>query len=323
MLKKTVLVCSPGNSGSGAIHDLLLSSKIFINPFGEEEYRMVNDPYGLDNLYKSFYENNNFHNYSSSLEDFISYNNFLSNLKVNSNNKKIKLIKDKRRYNFLINDFIRKIIDVEYFGYPQFSKNRLSYFKNLNFKIKNFISSNSIKRPFKLIIPKKKIFFLNEARKLLNGIFLINVPSIKKKQHFLINQGVNIFDPLNSSKYYTSPKIIIVLRDPKSVYFSMKSRKSFGYPGYKLDLFLKWYPKYMKNLKRIKSNKILYIQFEKFFSNFTVEKKKLDKFLNIKTNYGENFDYKKTYNNLFKAKKNLTYGEIKKINLALRKYLFW
>ena len=273
MLKKTILVCGPGNSGSGAIHDLLLFSKMFVNPFGEQEYRMVNDPYGLDNLFKSFYENNNFYNYSSSLEDFISYNNFLSKIEVNSNNIKIKLIRNKKKYNNLINNFVKRITDVEYFAYPQFSKNKLSYLSNINFKIKNFFGSNTIKRPFKLIIPKKKQIFVHEAKKLLNSIFLTNIPSIKKEQAFLINQGVNIFDPLNSSKYYQNPKIIIVLRDPKSVYFSMKSRKSFGYPGYNLDLFLKWYPKYMKNLKKINSNKILYIQFEKFFSNFKEEKK--------------------------------------------------
>ena len=45
----------------------------------------------------------------------------------------------------------------------------------------------------------------------------------------------------------------------------MKSRKSFVTPGYNLDLFLKWYPKYMKNLKKINSNKICIYNLKNFF----------------------------------------------------------
>ena len=322
MLKKTILVCGTGNSGSGAIHDLLLSSNKFSSPFQGQEFRMVHDPYGLDNLYRSFFESNNFYNFSAALDDFISYNTFLSGVKGRVNKKKVNLIKNKKHYNSLINRFLKDIVEVEYYAYPQFSKSRLTYSKNLNFKLKNLISSNKSKRPFRIILPKDKNAFLSNSKVLLNNIFHENLLK-KKNYHHLINQGINIFDPINSSKYYSNPKIIIVLRDPKSIYFSMKSRRSFGYPGYNLDLFIKWYQNYMDRFKSFKNEKILYLNFESFFSNFDNEVKKLQKFLNIKLEFDNSYDFEKTSFNLYKAKKKLNKNEISKINKSLKKYLFW
>ena len=52
---KTVIVVSPGNSGGGVIHDYLLSRKDFFSPFQGEEFRLITDPYGLENLHKKTY----------------------------------------------------------------------------------------------------------------------------------------------------------------------------------------------------------------------------------------------------------------------------
>ena len=94
MSKKIILAGGPGNSGSGAIHDLIKSSDKFISPFYGQEFRMVNDPYGLESLFKSFYENDNFYNFSAALKDFYDYNIFLSEIKIRNNGNKNFLIKD-------------------------------------------------------------------------------------------------------------------------------------------------------------------------------------------------------------------------------------
>ena len=36
-------------------------------------------------------------------------------------------------------------------------------------------------------------------------------------------------------------KIIVVTRDPRSVFYSMKFRGSYAYPGYDIEKFVKWY----------------------------------------------------------------------------------
>ena len=128
-----------------------------------------------------------------------------------------------------------------------------------------------------MIIPKRKNF-LKESQLLLKGIFEINLNEKNRFKNIILNQGLNIFNPLSSVKFYGKAKCIIVLRDPKSIFYSMKSRKSFGYPGYNLDLFIDWYKKYFEKFKKIKSKNILYIQFEKFFLNSKSEIKKLSNF---------------------------------------------
>ena len=54
---KTVIVLGSGNSGAGAVHDYLLSRNDFQSPFSGKEFRIVNDPDGLDELYNSLYKN--------------------------------------------------------------------------------------------------------------------------------------------------------------------------------------------------------------------------------------------------------------------------
>ena len=41
---KTVIVLGSGNSGAGAIKDFLMSRNDFQSPFGNQEFRIINDP---------------------------------------------------------------------------------------------------------------------------------------------------------------------------------------------------------------------------------------------------------------------------------------
>ena len=54
---KIIITVSPGNSGGGAVHDYLLSRKDFVSPFQGEEFRLINDPYGIDNLHQNLFKN--------------------------------------------------------------------------------------------------------------------------------------------------------------------------------------------------------------------------------------------------------------------------
>ena len=48
---KIVIIVSSGNSGGGALHDYLLSRKDFVSPIHGEEFRLIADPHGIENLY--------------------------------------------------------------------------------------------------------------------------------------------------------------------------------------------------------------------------------------------------------------------------------
>ena len=109
---KYIITSSPGNSGGGAIHDYLLSRNDFVSPSNGEEMRLIVDPYGLENLYKNFYENFSINN---AAEAVFQFENYCQNLKND------KLLRSKKVYGDkffnLTDNFIKQIKDVEYIVY--------------------------------------------------------------------------------------------------------------------------------------------------------------------------------------------------------------
>ncbi len=318
---KTIII-SPGNSGGGAVFEYLASRDDFVSPFKFEEYRMVGDPDGLYDLYLNCYKHVNIYSSSLAIKRFLKYNSRINSLKVKSHNKKVKLVKN--GYNDIVLQFINKISKIEYSSNPQFYKMRLN---NLD-KTKIFINekidgSLSNKRPFRVIIPKDKKIFIKESIKLLNKIILNNLNSKILKKNIVIDQGANIFNPEESSMFYDNRKLIIVTRDPRSIFYSMKRRKSYGFPGYDIKIFVKWYEWITNNIYKKKSNKVMHINFEDFILNKNKNISNLEQFLNLKKLKNERFDFESSKKNILKAKKFLDKNELKYIEKKLKKYLVW
>ena len=143
-----------------------------------------------------------------------------------------------------------------------------------------------------------------------------------KKKNIVIEQGGNFFNPIESTKYYgTNRKIIIVTRNPKAIFWSMKRRKSLAYPGHKIEIFVKWYKAIMKNASFNENSKITHIKYENFFSDFDNQKKILCSKLNLDPNIRDNFDLEFTKKNLFKFEKNLSDSEKEFIDDQLKDYV--
>ena len=62
---RTVITIGTGNSGCGAIHDYLVKSTKYQSPFKGQEFRMMDDPDGILNLYHNFYTNCSINNSSN------------------------------------------------------------------------------------------------------------------------------------------------------------------------------------------------------------------------------------------------------------------
>ena len=94
-------------------------------------------------------------------------------------------------------------------------------------------------------MPVNEKKFIKESRLFIKKIILnnLNKKTIHKNQNIVLNQASNIFDPINSSQYFYNRKVIIVTRDPRDIFSSMKTRKSKGPPSYDVHLFLKWFKK--------------------------------------------------------------------------------
>ena len=86
---KIVIVVSPGNSGGGAIHDYLLSRNDFVSPFQGEEFRLIIDPYGINNLNEKLFKEFSLNNSSEAFNQYEKYCFNLQKLKKTKNQKKI------------------------------------------------------------------------------------------------------------------------------------------------------------------------------------------------------------------------------------------
>tara|TARA_B100001250_G_scaffold254742_1_gene219173 strand:+ start:954 stop:1904 length:951 start_codon:yes stop_codon:yes gene_type:complete len=312
------IVLGSGNSGAGAIHDYLLSRKDFFSPFNGKEFRLINDPDGLDELYHSFFTHCSVNGASNSLNNF---NNFAKNYYNSNYNKKNKILN--KEFLKLSKNFIDTIIDVHYNGGPQFFLDKMKISKKLFFYFKRFFLRKPSKNInlLKMVMPKNEKKFLVATEEYLNKIFELS-EKFDNSKNVVIEQGGNFMSPTSSTKYYGSNReVIFVKRDPKAIYWSMKRRNSLGYPGHNLKIFVKWYKLIWNKINFKELEDITQIKYENFFSNFISEKKKLCLKLNLDPNVEDNFNLEYTKKNLFKFKENLTQEEIKYIDEELKEYI--
>ena len=176
-----------------------------------------------------------------------------------------------------------------------------------------------------MTLPIEKKSFLKLFNKLINNLIKILHPESKKYKNIIINQGGSFWNIDDSTKFYDYSKTIIVNRDPRSIFWSMKRTQAFAYPSNNVDMFILWYKKIQEfsenNLSR--SKKLININYEKFLENFESERKKIDKFVGQKSVGKSNFDLEKSRKNLYKAKDKLQKKELRKIEKKLKKYLTW
>jgi len=85
---KIVIVIGTGYSGSSAVHDFITNNTNYENPLHNQEFRILDDPDGILNLYNSFYVNCSINNFTNAIINFEKYIKNLIKLK-----KKIIIIK--------------------------------------------------------------------------------------------------------------------------------------------------------------------------------------------------------------------------------------
>ena len=78
---KVIVTVGTGNSGCSAVHDFITHNTKYISPFDGHEFRIIDDPDGIINLYHNFYVNPSINNYSNAIMRFKNYINNISELK--------------------------------------------------------------------------------------------------------------------------------------------------------------------------------------------------------------------------------------------------
>ena len=321
---KYIIVLGIQNSGSGAVHDYLASRNDCESPFGPNEFKLCVDPMGLHNLYLNFYSNYSFQSSSNACFDFLKYTKRIQNYEVYvSKGVKKKLYNN--NFQNLSKEFIKKVSKLKFYGRPEFSNFKINKFENFLLKFKKNRYSF-----FPIIVPVKKEKFIDEAIVYINKIIENNLKKkLNKKSKIILNQTINIFDPIESSKYFQNKKIIYVTRDPRDMFSSMKYNKAGAAPWMNVNYFIEWYKYYFDNLefkKRLKNKDILHVKFENFVTNFKKENSRICKFLKINSNFKikkENcfFDLNISKKNLIKYENYLSKNENNKIKNKLKKFL--
>ena len=325
---KVVVTVSTGNSGGGAVHDYLIGNTKFKNPFKNEEFRLLDDPDGILNLYYNFYKNRSINNPSNSLMRFKNYISDLSKLEKKIKNKRVKIYNNKILSE--TDKYIQSITTYDYYALPQFIALQSNYLKkkyyNIKKKIFNLKQNSNF---FKMYMPVNEDIFLKETKKYLFKL-IKNQFENNNSKHIILDQAVNIWNYSEIFSYFDDVKIILITRDPRGIYNSMKTRQSRAYPGHHgvkswslwYELLIKKYLNYKKIVNKKYSKKILEIKFEDFVLNYDREQTKILNFLNIKKN-NNNFEIEKSKFNAFRANNELSNFENNYIKKKLKRYLHW
>ena len=322
-----VITASPGLSGAGLIFDYLLDRDDFISPFKEypdkdqqSEFRFITDPGGLNSLYEGFYNNFSINNSAYVYNEFNKYLEKISQLTILENDKRKKLYNE--FFFSEIKKFKKKIIKLSYYGLPQFYRLGLSKKDKFVWKISNRFKSAQESKFLKMVLPVDEKVFIKESKKLIDKILYSLVKN--KKKHIVIDQGANFWKPELSTIFYSNKKIILITRDPRSIFASMKLRKSLSYPGHDVSIFIDWYKSICSKVRSFKKSKnILHIKYEDFIINYKKESKKLLKFLKLKNKEKNFINVEDSRKNIYKANKVLTKKEKYLIKTKLKKYLQW
>jgi hypothetical protein len=162
--------------------------------------------------------------------------------------------------------------------------------------------------------------FQEETKKLFFELF--EKENVEKKD-IILDQAGSIFNPKESTKFFSNPYNICVLRDPRDIYTELK-RKGYGYPGYDVETFCNWYKVIMKKIDHNENEKLIFINFEDFALKKDLILKKIFDFLKIEfNNYDDvKFNFKRPENNVQQYKDRLEKIELEYIENKLTNYLF-
>ena len=206
---------------------------------------------------------------------------------------------------------------------PQFKYLSLNILKKFYFFIKHRLLKEKINKIklFKVRLPENEKKFLFETKKLLDE--LCQKKNKSKNSNIILDQSASYWRPTDYIKYFNNLKIIIINRDPRSIYYSMYSRNSKAYPSSNIITFAKWYKKIRNNQLKIKNKNVYIIQYEKFLNNFEIESKKLNNFLKISQKIKSKFDLNFSKNNILKAKNKLNKQDKIYLENKLKNFLVW
>lgn len=269
---RIVTVLGNTNSGAGAIYEYLIGRKDTHDPFNKKEFRILNDPGGINDLYRSF-DCYSLQSFNERLESLINLEkHYRPNRSLFSEGLGLNQV---RNYNTFWLEYIKNIKGKEFNHRYIYSDVKRSFYVQISKKILNrFGIRKFLFRKYQTGITKRK--FRDYTYEFLMKIIDNNS---NKELLSVLNQCGNFANPLSSTELLGEPKIICVRRNPLDQFAELKLHKGMHNP----KEFVNWYLhlKKMESRSEFKDDKILELNFEDFVLDFKNKSTEICNFLNI------------------------------------------
>ena len=305
-----IIVLGTTFSGSGAVFDYLKGRGDLYEPLLGQEYLLPILPNGLMTLEavsdKAFDPATTEH----ALIEFEDIANKLINYWARREdvmlNKKLPLFKAAIKEfidDISIADFPMRLLWRELNQTP--THRILNRFKNrLGFRKKNSQT--------RLLVSQKELVIA--AKKMHNKMFVSNADG----RPVLLDQGGSGWNPIESTKYFSNCKIVLVMRDPRDQFVEIKHYKKAS----SIKGFIEWYKEMQRRLKSINNPNILLIQFEDFVIKNKNFLDKLCNHMSISSKISSNYQSDLSKKNIGKFEKVLTKNEIEMIESNLSEFIY-
>ena len=184
-----------------------------------------------------------------------------------------------------------------------------SYFIN---QIKDYTFINEKIPQTRLLVSQNK--FVTATKKLHDKIFKV----VAESRPVLLNQAGSGWNPIESTKYFSNRRIVLVNRDPRDQFLEIKQYKKANSV---LD-FIDWYKDMRQRLKKIKDDNLIQIQFEDFVYNNDKMVNILCDHISISSEVFSKYQPDLSKINIGKYKKSLTHEELNIIEHHLSEYIY-
>ncbi len=305
-----IIVLGTTFSGSGAVFDYLNGRGDLYEPLFGQEYLLPILPNGLMTLEavsdKAFDPATTEH----ALIQFEDIANKLMNYWARCEdvrlNEKLPLFKD------AIKEFIDDISLVDFPMRLLWRDLKQTPIQRILGKFKNRLGFKKKDSQTRLLISQKDI--VTAAQKMHNKMFQSNAEG----RPILLDQGGSGWNPIESTKYYSSCKIALVTRDPRDQFVEIKHyKKATSVKG-----FIEWYKEMQRRLKLINNPNILFIQFEDFVQKNEIFLNTLCNHVSLSSSISSNYQPNLSKKNIGKFHKLLSKTEIQTIENHLGEYIF-
>jgi hypothetical protein len=312
-----------GATGSSAIEDYLLGRGDIKGAPLNQEFRLIQDPGGISDLYAAICSEFHMNRASGAIEAFLDLCDRCGRAK-SGYPKGLNYRKTVDKYDDKVQQYINKIVEVSYSAMPFCERSKLSKFQSYIYERKRKKAKRNHTKPDvgNVRLPVTEERFLKETTRFLellltDGKLFLNKP-------ILVEQGGSFWAPVSSTKYYGSRKVIVVTRDPRDI-FSEILHDGYAYPGRDVELFCSWFDNMMSHVKydEWEDDCVIHIKFESFVNNYKEEKTKLDSRLEISESVESSYNPNKSAKNIGKYKNILTNKESNYIEERLKDYLHY